>query len=726
MNSYSIGLSGQWWLMCLLIIIASAIAIFTYRHTVPQISKSRKIIQISLRSLALALLLFALFEPVATILSVKSEPPRLAVLLDNSISAGFSEGRSDNKADYETAVKNTNFMSLDADNRKIIRFDAEALELQGFTFDSLRFDGGATDISEAFAFASRIGEDNNIRAALIITDGAYNSGTNPLYKLDELGIPVFVVGIGDTTEDKDISVQSILTNEVAYVDNPVPLSVNVKASGYEGEQIRLGLYDNGEFLSEQLVTISSNNYDAAAIFEYKPKKEGVRKLTVTASSLVGETTLKNNSRSEFINVLQNKRSIVIFAGAPSPDLSFIINSLNKQKGVEIKKIIQKKGAEYIDESPSAADLKDAEVIVLIGFPIASTSQNSIELIRNELEKGKPLLFISSLQTDYSKLKALQDYLPFTVVSSRQQEFLAMLDIKPQAMASPLLRVFGNEKDIEYWNKLPPLYRTETFVQPKPESEVIANMKVNNVPMKEPLILVRSLNNNKSVATLGYGLYRWRLLGYASDLANENPEAIDMLDLFLNNCYRYLSVRQDNRNVRIKTSKKNYIVSETVEILGQIYDNSYNPIDNATVTVSINGGSENREVILASQGNGRYYAQVAGLAEGDYYYSGNAMLNKNKLGSDGGRFSVGDVALEYLNLKMNAPLLRSIAERSGGKFYTPAEAGSFLKDLETKPSFKERPVVAKNELNLWNLPYLLAAAILLFVIEWFMRKRAGMV
>jgi len=42
------------------------------------------------------------------------------------------------------------------------------------------------------------------------------------------------------------------------------------------------------------------------LFQYHPKNEGIRKLTASISNLDGELTQKNNSISEFINVLKNK------------------------------------------------------------------------------------------------------------------------------------------------------------------------------------------------------------------------------------------------------------------------------------------------------------------------------------------------------------------------------------------------------------------------------------
>jgi hypothetical protein len=299
------------------------------------------------------------------------------------------------------------------------------------------------------------------------------------------------------------------------------------------------------------------------------------------------------------------------------------------------------------------------------------------------------------------------------------------DIRREALSSSLLRVYGTEKDMELWNQLPPLFHTETFVRPKPESEVVSTMKINNAPLKEPLIMTRSFQNKKSVAVMGYGIYRWKLLGYAAETANDRSEAIDMFDVFFKNAFRWMSVNQNNKNVRIRTNKKLYSNGESVEFIAQVYDASFNPVDNASVTVKINGGSDTRELVLNSLGSGRYTANADGLPEGDYFFSGDATSNGNKLGTDNGRFSIGSAVAEYQNLRMNSQLLQNISDRTGGQFYTPETVASMLSDIKKHIGWRERSITVKNEFALWSYPWLIGIALLALSLEWFFRKRYAM-
>jgi hypothetical protein len=76
--------------------------------------------------------------------------------------------------------------------------------------------------------------------------------------------------------------------------------------------------------------------------------------------------------------------------------------------------------------------------------------------------------------------------------------------------------------------------------------------------------------------------------------------------------------------------------------------------------------------------------------------------------------------------MNAPLLRSMAEITGGKFYTPNTVSGFIEDLKKHPRFNQTSIVRESELALWNNVWLLMIAISAFAIEWFLRKRSGLI
>jgi hypothetical protein len=225
--------------------------------------------------------------------------------------------------------------------------------------------------------------------------------------------------------------------------------------------------------------------------------------------------------------------------------------------------------------------------------------------------------------------------------------------------------------------------------------------------------------------LGYGLYRWKLLGMAPDVARGANDMPDILSAFIDQSIQWIGASEKEQLVKIRSSRKFYIGGEKVELIGQVYDASLDPVDDAIVSVTLTGPNTKRDIRLANMGAGRYTASVSGLPAGDYFYQGSAAKG-SVLGKDDGRFVVGTESAEYLNLKMNAPLLRSMAEITGGRFYTPNTVSRFLDDLKKHPRFTQTSIVKETELALWNNVWLLMIAITAFAIEWFFRKRSGLV
>ncbi|HKI77136.1 MAG TPA: hypothetical protein VKA26_01190, partial [Ignavibacteriaceae bacterium] len=107
------------------------------------------------------------------------------------------------------------------------------------------------------------------------------------------------------------------------------------------------------------------------------------------------------------------------------------------------------------------------------------------------------------------------------------------------------------------------------------------------------------------------------------------------------------------------------------------------------------------------------------------FTGIALQNGKRLGNDSGNFNIGEVDIESVNPRMNYEFLKSLATQTGGEYFDASnydELFNILKNLEQSYA-KEK--TETNELNLWSNEWLMAVVILLFGLEWFFRKRFGM-
>lgn len=723
METFRLLFSGSVWLYLLCVGIAAGAAAFTYARTQPEIARPWKLFLATLRTIALALLLITLFEPVLRFIRSDVRAPRIAILIDNSLSAGMRDLGGDRSSKTRAAASTlVGDAGADAD---VYRFDAQAQLMAGFRADSLRFNGQRTDIAAALRAVANASVDRTYGAVVLVSDGNATTGENPIYGAERLGVPVYTVGIGDTSQPKDVIAQTLLANAVCYVGQAVPVSVEIRSTGFQGKTATVVLSAGSTEIGKQDITLSATTTTSVCTFTYTPTQEGMQKLTARVLGVDGEFSANNNAVTDFITVLKNKRRVVIVAGAPSADVSFVQGVLQRDRDISISTFVQKRGAEFYEGVPTAAAFTEAEACVLIGFPIASTPSPVVDMIANAARQGMSILFIPSQSTEYSKLGALADVLPFTVAATRTNELMVTTDVERSATADPILKLLGDDDDAKRWNDLPPVFRTETFVRPAPQSTVLASSRVNSIPMQEPLIIKRETDRMKSIAVLAYGLYRWKLLGVGPSQAR-GAATLDVFSQFVTNSMHWLSVKDDKKRVRIKPSRQIYASGETIEFTASVSDATYAPVDDADVTVLIRGRGLERRLLLTPRANGRYAATLGALPSGDYTYSGSARAKNVDLGTDSGVFAVGDLSIEYTSTTMDAGLLRAIADRSGGKFTPANSTEGLIAAIRANPRFKPTTVTTERESALWNTPWLLAAAIAVFACEWFLRKRRGLV
>lgn len=719
-SDVSITLQGSTFLFVLIAIAGVAIVFFYYKYTIPPLPPNKKIILIILRSLAIVVLLSFFYEPVVDIIYRNDQPPVLAVLLDNSQSMAISDASGNRSSHVQKWLQeNTLQRSGYAADVRFFTFSSR-LDSNGHEhLDSLPFNGESTNLSEVVRQLKERITKENIQAAVLVTDGNYNVGKNPLYEAEELGIPIYALGVGDTAEQKDVLVENVLTNSLAYANSRLPVDVTIKSSGYNEQTVEVAVMEGGKILAQSTLRLLEGTRSYAVKFSIVPETEGVHKYTVRVSSLKGELTEKNNVQSVFVKVLKDKLRIVMFAGAPHPDVAAVRQVFVEDERLTIRAFVQKSPTEFYETTYNRSALDSADCLVLINFPSAASSQQVLHDIVDAVNRmKKPLLFIHGKLVDYRKLQQLEPFLPFSWLSVNSGEVSILASVNERQKNHPLVNLEG-EVTAETWHQIPPLVKSQTVFRVKPEAEVLASVKIQNIVVPEPLIAIRTINRQKSFAITGYNVWQWRLM------AQGNQQTEKFLYLLLTNAVRWLTTLEEGKNVRIVPTKETFTTAEPVQFTAQVYNEQLRPIDNAEVNIDIQRGKETISTTLTSVGNGLYEGSLEGLGEGDFTFQGSATLDGTRLGEDKGRFTVGQLNLEFLETKMNKQLLEQIAFRTGGKFYLMNNAENLSKDIQQNVKFAAKDVVQKTKIEMWNWQYLLIALVLLFGFEWFIRKRSGM-
>ncbi len=686
--------------------------IYVYKYTIPPISVSKKIFLTSLRILALLLLLFILFEPILTLAQKISVVPKNLIFIDNSRSMRIKDGtkREETEKNFINGLKKNNLVR----NAEFYTFGNHINKIQIDSLNHSKFNEGSTNFSQIFSEVKN--NEENISSIVIVSDGVITEGTDPLYTAEKLDIPVYTVGTGDTTERNDVQIKTVLYNQYIYNGTPTSIIATVLNKGFAGKKLDVALYESGKQIDKKSIGLASDGVQNVE-FTYIPKKSGERKLSLVASHLKGEFTYANNKKVFYINVLSNKIKVLIVAGTPSSDLTFIRNTLLSDTNLTVNSIIQLSQNRFLEKNNKQQLIDSADVIFLIGFPSKATNNTLIRSILNAINlKNKPYFITLSNGIDFNKLREFNNVLGFSFNKMTSNYNEVQPEISSGQSKNPLLRN-NTANPIETWNKLPPVLQPDIGLKAKPESNVIAKTKVNNVPLNIPLIITKRIGNQKSIAVLAKNIWRWKL--------QTAPNNLDLFNRFIISSLKWLNTKNNLKQVTIRTTKKLYSLGEQVEFSAQVYDATFNPVSDAAVQIYIKHRNNNYTVNLNSMGNGLYEGTFQTNKAGDYIFKGEALLNNKKLGSGAGKFNVGEVDIEMINPQMNYEYLTLLSNQTGGKFFNYTNYPELYPVLKEKNKKSAKDKIKVSEINLWSNRWIMIAVIILFGLEWFFRKRAGM-
>lgn len=717
MPDLSLALQTNPVLFGLIALIITVVSYFIYRVTVPPIPGALKATLIFLRSAGLIAVLMLFFEPVLTVATRSETPPRVAVLIDNSRSMQLIDGAGDRAETVDLLLKQDVFSSLDRQNKlTAIRFAGEADIPATFSPDSFQLDGSATNIDAALKQLREIRDREHIQIGVLISDGNYNVGPRPVYEAERLGMPLYTIGVGDSLEQRDVMISRVIANDIAYLDAEAPVDVRVRSSGFGGERVAVTLSDENDVIDEKMITLVEGTAEYESSFAFQPEVEGTKRYTVSVEELPGEVTYENNQQSFYVRVIDRKVQVLLLAGAPTQDVVFLRRTLESDEAVEVTLSVQDIGGSFFGEEPTERRLRETDLVIFAGFPTNESASRFVNTVRSVIEEeNKPVLFMESAIADGQRIDTV---LPVVIERTRLDESRTFVGISEEHAAHSLFR-FGEERADIAWNALPPIYRTMNRYRVRPGSQKLMTHRLQNTPLDDPFLVIRSVGGRKSAAMLGYGIWRWRMLGRG------NVDGVKVYDNLALNLVQWLTTDEDEDRVRITASQEHYHTGESIEFIGQVYDEQFRPLPNAEVRVAARSEEYTAETILSPRGNGRYEGRLNPLPEGDYEYEGIAQFEGVDVGNDDGRFFVGELNLEFRDTRMNIQVMRQLASATGGIYIHPDEPEMLEEVLREIDTYDSRIETASTDYQVWNLPAALAALIVFFSIEWFLRKRNGM-
>ena len=662
----------------------------TFREQSPQLNNILGILRFLSGTLIAALLLSPLLK--STVTDIRKPVVVLAQDVSESIGVAVKD-TSQYKSDFEQLATRLQ----EKYDVKTYSFGEKVREGVEFSFkDKL------TNASDLMKTVYDLYANQNLGAVVIATDGIYNEGSNPLYAAAKLNAPVYTVALGDTTPKKDLVVKRVFHNNIAYLGDKFTIQIDVAATNCAGGAssltvAKLDASGNPSVVSNAPISINKNDFFTTKEVTLDATQAGIMRFRVNLTTLSGEVSTVNNTKEIFIEVLDARTKILLLGNAPHPDIAALSEAVSVNKNYTLS-------VGYADDPK--VNPADFDFVVLHNLP--SVTQPLDAVLNNLNAKKIPRLFIVGAQSDGRKLTSQQSMMSINADGKNVNDVQASLN-----SSFNLFTLEDNYRQIPNFN---PIVAPFGDFREIGGGQVLFYQKIGKVETKYPLIMLGESNGIRTGIITAEGLWKWRLFDFAQ---HQNH---DIFDGLMAKICTYLSVKEDKRKFRAATDKNMYRENEPVQFSAEIYNNSYELINEADVRVILTNG-EGKQFPYTMNKSSRAYALNAGiLPVGNYTYKATTSVGGQQLEA-GGAFSVQPIQLELYETTADHALLRALSNQLGGSMVRPQDMASLADSILAKNLKPVMYTTQKTETAM-NLKWIFGILISLLAAEWFLRRYYG--
>ena len=685
-------LNSPVWYIAICIIIAGLGAYFLYRNDskLKELPKSWKRLLGVFRFASLFFVFFLLLEPLLEYTKIKVEKPIVVLIQDNSSSVLTRADSIEFEKNYTDQIQELSIKLSSGYEVVPYLFGKELKE--GAIPD---YTSASTNISAVFAEIQERYYNRNLGAIILSSDGIYNQGSNPIYEAKKLkNIPIFSILLGDSTPQKDLWIEDVVHNKLAYQGNTFLVEVVLKSNDINEKSTVVSIQKSGKVLSAKTIEVSSEKGIQKVRFEIEANEMGLQKYTVVAKEIHGEFTKVNNVSSFYVEVLKSKQKIMLLANSPHPDLQAIKLGLSSNENYDI----EVKLAEDLPKDFNSFDLVITHNLPTRSYPLTSLTKTT-----------RPLFMFLGNQTDYTKLNELgiglkienvKEYTEAGVYQNSDFSGFVWSDLTMKLLqeVSPLQVPFSTSY------KLGNSFNTALY------------QRIGMAKSVYPLVTFGSFVDKKIGFFVGEGIWRWRMQEFVQ---NESNEGFDGL---LQQMAQLLVAKDDKSKFRV-SGKPTYENSEDIKFSAEVYNKSYEPVNNGEVEFLLtNENKEDFDYLFSPKGD-NYILNIGKLSPGKYSYKSIVKLEGEILTKEGD-FSVTETKLELKNSQANHAIMHQLASITGGKSISVSQIGSLVDLISTDDSMKSVSYEEKEVDDLIEIKYLFLFILLFLSIEWFVRKRNG--
>ena len=573
----------------------------------------------------------------------------------------------------------------------------------------------------------------NLRAAVLLSDGDYNSGQPPVVaaqKMLQRGVPLFTIPVGSRKRLPDIDLLTVTAPAYGIVGENVQIPFTVRSSLDREVRTVVRLKDDSgkEKTKELVLAPGTETYDAIL---WKLEKEGSSTLEMSIPMTEGERIEANNSRKFTLSGKPESIKVLVIETLPRWEYRYLRNALSRDPGVDLSCLLfhpqlgKGEGPDYIQEFPEKPeDLSKYDVIFLgdVGVAPDQLTKDQCELLRGLVEnQASGIVFMPGPQGNQFTLldTALRDLMPVDLDSENKGGFndpvASPLTLTGEGRGS-LLTMLADSEDAnpDVWRSLPGFHWHAPVIKSKGGTEVLAVHTNRRGRYGLTPIIVTKLAGNGKVLFMGIdSAWRWRR--GVEDKYHYR---------FWGQVARWMSYQRNmasGERVRLYFTPERPVPGDSVTFNANAFDKNGAPLKEGNVYVDATAPDGTSERIALERNDSAWGAYSGRLRIG---LPGEWKLRASidEVGAEAveTKLLAQGVELEQTGQPARPEVLEEMARIARGRMISPDQLPDLIKEIDALP--EPRPI--ENRIALWAHWSSVALVIFLLSLFWIGRKLNG--
>ncbi len=578
-----------------------------------------------------------------------------------------------------------------------------------------------------------------LAAAILITDGGQNAGRDPREIAASLtDTTLHIVPIGNTKIERDVILHHTHAPKVVLQNDTIVIESVVTAYGCEKETLQVRLLEKDAVMDQQTLNVAGEVFDTRIQMRWKAATLGKHTLVVRIAPVSDERTEENNTATVDIQVMEEKMRVLVADNFPRWETRYLLNLFKRDERVTFDQLLfepQRSGGDGVRSNfPTTLEEWSKYRVVILGDVLPSQLKPEYQKLLHDYvtETGGNVVFVAgrdAMPAAYADtpLGTLLPVQPGDRRLSDNEPFY--LHVADEASDNLAIQIAENPAASErVWHEMSermPIYSLSEFSKPKPTTHSLIWAGKSKTRFDPGDASSRSFLAWHYVGA-GRVVYLSAPLTY--QLRYRQGDAFH--HRFWGQLLRWIVARdlaEGSQTVRLSTDKLRYEVGEPVQVSAQLRQLDGKVVSGAMLQVEAwHGENLVHNVALREDASrpGSYHALLPDAPTGVVRLNllgdrlSELLASENYVRPIETTITIDPNAmLELRNPLCNMPLLREIAEASGGMIVPPTGLEAAFGRLNLEPETSE--IISKKTLwNRWDLFYLFIACLSL---EWAGRK-----